>query len=39
MRVMASLGLCATLEPEVYAATDKSITMTQPIGRDGVPCM
>lgn len=39
MRVMAALGLCASIEPEVYLPTDKTIAMTQPIGRDGVPCM
>ncbi|KAE8312558.1 S-adenosyl-L-methionine-dependent methyltransferase [Aspergillus transmontanensis] len=39
MRVMAALGLCASIEPEVYLPTDKTIAMTQPIGRDGVPCI
>jgi hypothetical protein len=39
MRVMASLGLCTSTEPEVYRATEKTASMTQPIGRDGVPCM
>ncbi|THC91391.1 hypothetical protein EYZ11_009140 [Aspergillus tanneri] len=39
MRVMIALGLCASREPEVYLPTDKTIAMTQPIGRDGVPCI
>ncbi|KAJ5205084.1 uncharacterized protein N7498_005963 [Penicillium cinerascens] len=39
MRVMTSLGLCASFKPEVYYATEKSITLTQPIGRDGVQCI
>ncbi|KAJ5704298.1 hypothetical protein N7493_011436 [Penicillium malachiteum] len=39
MRVMTSLGLCVSPEPEIYQATDKAIAMTQPIGRDGVPCI
>ncbi|OGM51361.1 O-methyltransferase [Aspergillus bombycis] len=39
MRVMTALGLCANIEPEVYLPTDKTIAMTQPIGRDGVPCI
>ena len=39
MRVMTALGLCASYEPEVYMATDKTRAMTEPIGRDGVPCM
>ncbi|KAJ6031002.1 hypothetical protein N7540_001734 [Penicillium herquei] len=39
MRVMTSLGLCISPEPEVYQTTDKAIAMTQPIGRDGVPCI
>jgi hypothetical protein len=39
MRVMVSLGLCTTMAPEVYRANDKTVALTQPIGRDGVPCM
>ncbi|KAE8150349.1 S-adenosyl-L-methionine-dependent methyltransferase [Aspergillus avenaceus] len=39
MRVMEGLGLCACAEPEVYLPTDKTIAFTQPIGRDGVPCL
>lgn len=39
MRVMASLGLCITPTPEVYVANDKTVALTQPIGRDGIPCM
>lgn len=39
MRVMASLGLCVTPTPEVYVANEKTVVMTQPIGRDGIPCM
>lgn len=39
MRVMTSLGLCSSVEAEVYYPTDKSLAMTKPIGRDGVPCM
>ncbi|KAJ5100113.1 hypothetical protein N7532_007114 [Penicillium argentinense] len=39
MRVMASLGLCTSSEPEVYRATEKTASMTQPIGKDGVPCI
>lgn len=39
MRVMTALGLCASYEPEVYSATDKTRAMTEPIGRDGVPCI
>lgn len=39
MRVMASLGLCTTPTAEVYCANDKTPALTQPIGRDGVPCM
>ncbi|KAJ5088892.1 hypothetical protein N7456_012508 [Penicillium angulare] len=38
MRVMSSLGLCECTETEVYRATEKTITMTKPIG-DGVPCI
>ncbi|KAJ5712150.1 hypothetical protein N7488_006306 [Penicillium malachiteum] len=34
MRVMTSLGLCVSPEPEFYQATDQAIAMTQPIGRD-----
>ncbi|KAI9926344.1 hypothetical protein MW887_004108 [Aspergillus wentii] len=39
MRVMAGLGLCASHESEVYSPTDKTLAMTQPIGRDGVSCL
>ncbi|KAJ5523664.1 hypothetical protein N7494_010314 [Penicillium frequentans] len=39
MRVMTSLGLCSSVEAEVYCPTDKSLAMTKPIGRDGVPCI
>ncbi|CAI7568446.1 unnamed protein product [Penicillium bialowiezense] len=39
MRVMSALGLCTNIEPEVYRPNSKTITMTQPIGQDGVPCI
>ncbi|RAK96778.1 O-methyltransferase [Aspergillus ibericus CBS 121593] len=39
MRVMTALGLCASHESEVYIATEKTAVMTQPIGRDGIPCI
>lgn len=39
MRVMVSLGLCASSASEIYRATDKTATLIHPIGRDGVPCM
>ncbi|KAB8213402.1 S-adenosyl-L-methionine-dependent methyltransferase [Aspergillus novoparasiticus] len=39
MLVMAALGLCASIEREVYIPTDKTAAMTQPIGRDDVPCI
>ncbi|OQD70227.1 hypothetical protein PENDEC_c025G00270 [Penicillium decumbens] len=39
MRVMVSLGLCNTPAAEVYQANDKTVALTQPIGRDGVPCI
>ncbi|KAJ5083864.1 hypothetical protein NUU61_008443 [Penicillium alfredii] len=39
MRVMASLGLCSMPAPEMYHANDKTVALTQPIGRDGVPCI
>ncbi|KAJ5195583.1 uncharacterized protein N7498_009021 [Penicillium cinerascens] len=39
MRVMVSLGLCTTPTAEVYRANDKTVALTQPIGRDGVPCI
>ncbi|KAJ5550319.1 hypothetical protein N7535_001740 [Penicillium sp. DV-2018c] len=39
MRVMASLGLCATPAPEVYVANEKTSALTHPIGRDGIPCI
>ncbi|KAJ5673709.1 hypothetical protein N7507_002836 [Penicillium longicatenatum] len=39
MRVMTSLGLCSSVEAEIYRFTDKTLAMTKPIGRDGVPCI
>ncbi|KAJ5948392.1 hypothetical protein N7466_001407 [Penicillium verhagenii] len=39
MRVMTSLGLCSSSEAEIYKKTDKTLAMTKPIGRDGVPCI
>ncbi|GKZ34970.1 hypothetical protein AbraIFM66950_005409 [Aspergillus brasiliensis] len=39
MRVMTALGLCANPESEVYVATEKTVALTQPIGRDGIPCI
>jgi hypothetical protein len=36
---MVSLGLCITPTPEVYVANEKTVALTQPIGRDGIPCM
>ncbi|KAJ5532994.1 hypothetical protein N7494_009546 [Penicillium frequentans] len=39
MRVMASLGLCTTPEFQVYKANEKTAALTQPAGRDGVPCI
>ncbi|KAJ6008274.1 hypothetical protein N7540_012250 [Penicillium herquei] len=39
MRVMTSLGLCATPAPALYRANEKTIALTQPIGRDGVRCI
>ncbi|CEJ62264.1 hypothetical protein PMG11_10767 [Penicillium brasilianum] len=39
MRVMASLGLCSTPASGVYRANDKTVALTQPIGRDGIPCI
>ncbi|KAJ5835382.1 hypothetical protein N7447_001408 [Penicillium robsamsonii] len=39
MRVMASLGLCVTPTPDVYVANDKTLALTHPIGRDGIPCI
>ncbi|KAJ5486764.1 hypothetical protein N7530_001064 [Penicillium desertorum] len=39
MRVMASLGLCITPTPELYVANEKTVALTQPIGRDGIPCI
>ncbi|KAJ5585608.1 uncharacterized protein N7459_005408 [Penicillium hispanicum] len=39
MRVVASLGLCTTPTPEVYRANSKTVALTQPVGRDGVPCI
>jgi hypothetical protein len=39
MRVVASLGLCTTTEFQVYRANEKTAALTQPAGRDGIPCM
>lgn len=39
MRVMASLDLCSSPEPDVYFANEKTDIMTKPTGRDGVRCM
>jgi hypothetical protein len=39
MRVMGSLGLCVTPTPDLYVANEKTVALTQPIGRDGIPCM
>ncbi|KAJ5301840.1 hypothetical protein N7508_006703 [Penicillium antarcticum] len=39
MRVMTALGLCTSTEAEVYRPTDKSLSMAQPIGQDGIPCI
>ncbi|KAJ5642481.1 hypothetical protein N7490_006481 [Penicillium lividum] len=39
MRVMTSLGLCSSFEAEVYHPSEKTLAMTKPIGRDGVPCI
>ncbi|CAG7923232.1 unnamed protein product [Penicillium olsonii] len=39
MRVMSALSLCTNIEPEKYRPNEKTITMTQPIGQDGVPCI
>ncbi|KAF9891627.1 hypothetical protein FE257_003638 [Aspergillus nanangensis] len=39
MRVMAALGLCTSVECEVYLPNEKTKAMTEPIGRDGVPCI
>ncbi|CAL5871019.1 uncharacterized protein PFLUO_LOCUS5261 [Penicillium psychrofluorescens] len=39
MRVMTALGLCASDKAEVYRATERTTAMTQPIGRDGIPCI
>ncbi|KAJ5316510.1 hypothetical protein PENANT_c019G11649 [Penicillium antarcticum] len=38
MRVMTSLELC-TSTSEVYFANEKTVALTQPIGRDGIPCI
>ncbi|KAJ6111287.1 hypothetical protein N7486_003522 [Penicillium sp. IBT 16267x] len=35
MRVMTSVGLCSSVEAEVYYATDKTLALTKPIGREG----
>lgn len=39
MRVISALGLCSSEECEVYRPNEKTQALTQPIGRDGVPCM
>ncbi|PYH40352.1 S-adenosyl-L-methionine-dependent methyltransferase [Aspergillus saccharolyticus JOP 1030-1] len=39
MRLMASLGLCMNPTPEFYRANAKTAALTQPIGRDGIPCI
>ncbi|PWY74331.1 S-adenosyl-L-methionine-dependent methyltransferase [Aspergillus heteromorphus CBS 117.55] len=39
MRVITALGLCASPEFELYFANDKTPVLTQPIGRDGIPCI
>ncbi|KAJ5630896.1 uncharacterized protein N7484_010996 [Penicillium longicatenatum] len=39
MRVVASLGLCTTTEFQVYRANEKTAALTQPAGRDGIPCI
>ncbi|KAJ5108162.1 hypothetical protein N7456_004837 [Penicillium angulare] len=39
MRVMTSLGLCLTPEPGVFKSNDKTVALTQSIGRDGIPCI
>ncbi|CAG7983320.1 unnamed protein product [Penicillium olsonii] len=39
MRVMVSLGLCGMSAPETYAANEKTVALTQPIGRDGLSCI
>ncbi|KAJ5637781.1 hypothetical protein N7490_007660 [Penicillium lividum] len=39
MRVMESLGLCKSPEFQVYKANEKTVAMTQPAGRDGIPCI
>lgn len=39
MRVIVSLGLCDASGVEAYRANNKTAALTQPIGRDGVPCM
>ncbi|PYH91832.1 S-adenosyl-L-methionine-dependent methyltransferase [Aspergillus ellipticus CBS 707.79] len=39
MRVMTALGLCASNESEIYVANEKTLILTQPIGRDGIPCI
>ncbi|OGE50223.1 hypothetical protein PENARI_c018G01254 [Penicillium arizonense] len=38
MRVMTALGLCS-LSSEAYVASEKTVALTQPIGRDGIPCI
>ncbi|KAJ5223976.1 hypothetical protein N7468_008518 [Penicillium chermesinum] len=39
MRVIVSLGLCSPSGVEGYRANEKTVALTQPIGRDGVPCI
>lgn len=39
MRVISALGLCTSVECEVYRPNEKTQALTQPIGRDGVPCI
>ncbi|KAL4921372.1 S-adenosyl-L-methionine-dependent methyltransferase [Aspergillus aurantiobrunneus] len=39
MRVVTTLGLCVSSEPEVYRPNSRTAILTQPIGRDGVRCI
>ena len=39
MRVIVSLGLCSSSEPEVYTANDQTVVMIEPAGKNGVGCM
>ncbi|KAL4891810.1 S-adenosyl-L-methionine-dependent methyltransferase [Aspergillus ambiguus] len=39
MRVVTALGLCNSDECELYRPNEKTEALTQPIGRDGVPCI